>query len=107
MNQFGKNGLPCGTTIRICSALDKSLLGRKQTIVMPLQWHCGIKKWVYGIDLPLAGCNTSWIEPHQLTLVEFPYAFYNWCYNKITLLCEHSDEITRSLNEEKLRGEFP
>lgn len=106
MNQFGKCGLPVGTTIRITSVFDKSLLGRKHTIVMPLQYHCGLKRWVYAIDLEQAGCSSSWIESHQIELVELPLSWYNYCYNKITLLLEHNDNIAADLALEKQRGDW-
>lgn len=107
MTQFGKGGYPLGSVVKVVSCFDKSLLGSKHTIVIPQQWHLGMKRWMYGIDLPLAGCNSSWVEHHQIQLISLPFALDCWARNRVTLLLEHNDEITRDLAKEKLKGEFP
>ena len=106
MADFGKNGMPTGTRIKIISAFDKSLIGKEHMIVMPLQWHVPLKRFVYGVDLPLAGCNTSWVEPHQIYLVSLPFSWQNYCYNKVTLLLAHAAEIQKELMLEQSRGDW-
>ena len=101
MNQFGRNGYVVGSVVKIVSCFDKSLLGTKHTIVMPQQFHLGLKRWMYGIDLHLAGCNSSWVEHHQIELVSLPFVLDCWARNKVTLLLAHNDTIAADLALER------
>ena len=105
-NRFGLNGFPTGSLVEVLLADDRTVIGKKYTIVGCQQWSDKFKDWMYIIDCPLGGVTTCYVQHKYLKLIKLPFFWENWATNCVTKLLAHNDTIALDLAMERKQGDW-